>query len=35
MHPGPAEWWVVQVGQLATKFENLGELVRLALRAYI
>jgi mannose-6-phosphate isomerase-like protein (cupin superfamily) len=25
MHPGPAEWWVVQVGQISGKFENTGE----------
>jgi hypothetical protein len=25
MHPGPAEWWIVQVGQISGKFENAGE----------
>jgi mannose-6-phosphate isomerase-like protein (cupin superfamily) len=25
MHPGPAEWWIVQVGQISGKFENMGE----------
>jgi quercetin dioxygenase-like cupin family protein len=25
MHPGPAEWWIVQVGQISGKFENVGE----------
>ncbi len=24
MHPGPAEWWIVQVGQISGKFENTG-----------
>jgi mannose-6-phosphate isomerase-like protein (cupin superfamily) len=24
MHPGPAEWWIVQVGQISGKFENAG-----------
>jgi quercetin dioxygenase-like cupin family protein len=25
MHPGPAEWWIVQVGAIGGKFENAGE----------
>jgi quercetin dioxygenase-like cupin family protein len=25
MHPGPAEWWIVQVGQISGRFENAGE----------
>jgi hypothetical protein len=25
MHPGPAEWWIVQVGQIRGQFENTGE----------
>jgi quercetin dioxygenase-like cupin family protein len=25
MHPGPAEWWIVQVGQIRGRFENAGE----------
>ena len=25
MHAGPAEWWIVQVGQISGKFENTGE----------
>jgi mannose-6-phosphate isomerase-like protein (cupin superfamily) len=25
MHPGPAEWWIVQVGHIDAKFENTGE----------
>ena len=25
MHAGPAEWWIVQVGQISGKFENMGE----------
>jgi len=25
MHPGPAEWWIVQVGAISGKFENMGE----------
>jgi len=25
MHPGPAEWWIVQVGAISGKFENAGE----------
>ena len=25
MHPGPAEWWIVQVGQISGRFENTGE----------
>jgi mannose-6-phosphate isomerase-like protein (cupin superfamily) len=24
MHPGPAEWWIVQVGQIRGQFENTG-----------
>ena len=27
MHAGPAEWWIVQVGQISAKFENTGEFV--------
>ena len=27
MHAGPAEWWIVQVGQITARFENTGELV--------
>ena len=27
MHPGPAEWWIVQSGQITAKFENAGEFV--------
>jgi mannose-6-phosphate isomerase-like protein (cupin superfamily) len=27
MHAGPAEWWIVQVGQITARFENIGELV--------
>jgi mannose-6-phosphate isomerase-like protein (cupin superfamily) len=25
MHPGPAEWWIVQSGGISGKFENTGE----------
>jgi len=25
MHPGPAEWWIVQVGAISGRFENQGE----------
>jgi len=25
IHAGPAEWWIVQVGQISGKFENMGE----------
>jgi len=25
MHAGPAEWWIVQVGQIRGQFENVGE----------
>jgi len=25
IHAGPAEWWIVQVGQISGKFENAGE----------
>src|SRR6516164_4779683 len=25
LHAGPAEWWIVQVGQISGKFENQGE----------
>src|SRR5579872_3110222 len=25
LHAGPAEWWIVQVGQISGKFENTGE----------
>jgi len=25
MHPGPAEWWIVQVGKIRGRFENAGE----------
>jgi hypothetical protein len=25
MHAGPAEWWIVQVGAISGKFENMGE----------
>ena len=25
MHPGPADWWIVQVGQIRGRFENAGE----------
>ena len=25
MHPGPAEWWIVQVGAISGKFENAGQ----------
>ena len=25
MHPGPAEWWIVQIGKISGKFENMGE----------
>jgi len=25
VHPGPAEWWIVQVGAISGKFENMGE----------
>ena len=25
MHAGPAEWWIVQVGQIRGQFENTGE----------
>ena len=25
MHAGPAEWWIVQVGAINGKFENMGE----------
>jgi quercetin dioxygenase-like cupin family protein len=25
MHPGPAEWWIVQVGAISGKFENMGQ----------
>jgi mannose-6-phosphate isomerase-like protein (cupin superfamily) len=24
-HPGPAEWWVIQAGQISGKFENEGQ----------
>jgi quercetin dioxygenase-like cupin family protein len=27
MHPGPAEWWIVQSGQVVGRFENTGEFV--------
>ena len=27
MHPGPAEWWIVQSGQVTGRFENTGEFV--------
>ncbi len=27
MHTGPAEWWLVQSGQITARFENVGELV--------
>jgi quercetin dioxygenase-like cupin family protein len=27
MHPGMAEWWVVQAGQISGRFENTGEFV--------
>jgi len=27
MHPGPAEWWIVQSGQISGRFENTGEFV--------
>jgi mannose-6-phosphate isomerase-like protein (cupin superfamily) len=27
LHAGPAEWWIVQVGQISGKFENKGEFV--------
>jgi len=27
MHPGPAEWWIVQSGQIVGRFENTGEFV--------
>ena len=27
LHAGPAEWWIVQVGQITARFENVGELV--------
>ncbi len=27
MHPGPAEWWIVQSGQISGQFENTGEFV--------
>jgi len=25
MHPGPAEWWIIQVGAISGKFENAGQ----------
>lgn len=25
MHAGPAEWWIIQAGQISGKFENTGE----------
>lgn len=25
MHPGPAEWWIIQVGAISGRFENAGE----------
>jgi mannose-6-phosphate isomerase-like protein (cupin superfamily) len=25
MHPGPAEWWIVQAGGISGRFENAGE----------
>jgi quercetin dioxygenase-like cupin family protein len=25
LHAGPAEWWIVQVGQISGKFESVGE----------
>jgi quercetin dioxygenase-like cupin family protein len=25
VHPGPAEWWIVQVGAISGRFENAGE----------
>ena len=25
MHAGPAEWWIIQAGQISGKFENAGE----------
>jgi hypothetical protein len=25
MHPGPAEWWIVEVGAISGRFENAGE----------
>ena len=25
MHPGPAEWWIVQAGGISGRFENTGE----------
>ena len=25
IHAGPAEWWIVQVGAISGKFENMGE----------
>ena len=28
MHPGPAEWWIVQVGAIRGKFENAGRVPR-------
>jgi quercetin dioxygenase-like cupin family protein len=27
MHPGPAEWWIVQSGQITGRFENTGEFI--------
>jgi mannose-6-phosphate isomerase-like protein (cupin superfamily) len=27
LHSGPAEWWIVQVGQISGKFENQGEFI--------
>jgi mannose-6-phosphate isomerase-like protein (cupin superfamily) len=27
LHAGPAEWWIVQVGQISGKFENQGEFI--------
>jgi quercetin dioxygenase-like cupin family protein len=27
LHPGPAEWWIVQSGQVSGRFENAGEFV--------
>ncbi len=27
VHPGPAEWWIVQSGQVTGRFENTGEFV--------
>lgn len=25
MHAGPAEWWIIQIGKISGKFENMGE----------